>query len=112
MRKLGRLLLGAIGLLCLVYHTITEAKSGINANSKVRKSMQEHSQDRQVVIRPTALRGFPLFDTFGLEGKRLLYRRIQCGDEIIKAGHKIPNIIHYVWFGRLTMNAVQYYSIR
>lgn len=65
-----------------------------------------------VVLGNTSLKGAPVLNVDISKISAVPLAKIQCGNSVLKPGHRVPNIIHYIWFGIFEMTNVQYYAIR
>nr|XP_039253720.1 uncharacterized protein LOC120330834 [Styela clava] len=65
-----------------------------------------------LTLRRPSLHKYPSFNIGSLEGTYIPFSKVECGKDVLKPGHKIPNIVHYVWFGKFKINILQYYAMR
>lgn len=93
-------------------------RAGLNHFPSQRSSSQSqrmHAQDKLsnekvIITQPT--HDYPSFDVDDVRGQQISYEQIRCSEDLYRPGHKIPNLIHYVWFGIFQINRIQYYAIR
>lgn len=114
MSRIPRILLAMAVVLSFTWIYRHDLKHSFNrhSHSRMLNSQKRLVDPGQVVISTPPAHDYTSFVVSDVIGREVLYERVQCGEDLFRPGCKIPNLIHYVWFGIFQISRMQYYAIR
>lgn len=99
-------------LSCVIWMIFAAAVYHRKSQARVKNSLKEmerDSPDFYVVVEKPEILTYPRVQAAHLYDEELPLKKIKCR---VGTNFRIPNVIHYVWFGKWKINRLHYISIR